>query len=75
LPAAAFSGGIEGRPIGEYNGELSLQHRQRFVHNRPNAAQRMIAPHPRLEIDITEQLARPFVPAAHSSTSESLRRH
>jgi hypothetical protein len=39
LPAAAFSGGIEGRPIGEYNGELSLQHRQRFVHNRPNAAQ------------------------------------
>ena len=33
------------------------------------AAQRMITPHPRLEIDITEQLARPFVPASHSSTS------
>jgi hypothetical protein len=34
----------------------------------------MIATHPRLEINITEQLARLFVPAAHASFSESLRR-
>ena len=33
----------------------------------------MIAPNPRLKIDVAEQLASPIVAAAHHSPSESLR--
>ena len=53
--------------------ELPLQRRQRLVHDRPDRPQRMIRPHPRLKIDVAEQLARPIVAAAHHLTSESSR--
>ena len=53
--------------------KLALQRRQRLVHDRPDRPQRMIPPHPRLQIDVAEQFARPIVAAAHATTSESRR--
>ena len=53
--------------------EVTLQRRQRLVHDRPDRPQRMIRPNPRLKIDVAEQLARPLVPAAHHPPPESHR--
>jgi hypothetical protein len=41
--------------------------RQRLIHDRPDRAQRMIAPHSRLEIHVAEQFTSRIVPAAHPS--------
>ena len=54
--------------------ELTLQRAERLVHDRPDRPQRMIAPNPSLQIDITEKFASSVVSAAHASVSESLRR-
>jgi hypothetical protein len=53
--------------------KLRLQRPKRIVHNRPDRAQRMIAPHPRLKINIAEQLTSSIVAAAHPPPHESLR--
>jgi hypothetical protein len=45
--------------------KLALQRRQRLVHHRPDRSQRMITPHPRLKVNVAEQLARSIVSAAH----------
>jgi hypothetical protein len=42
--------------------------RQRLIHDRPDRAQRMIAPHSRLEIHVAEQFTSRIVPAAHPAT-------
>ncbi len=47
-------------------GKLALQRRQRLVYNRPDRSQRMISPHPRLQVNVAEQLARSIVAAAHA---------
>ena len=47
-------------------GKLALQRRQRLVHDRPDRSQRMIPPHPRLQVNVAEQLARSIVVAAHT---------
>src|SRR5471030_2263313 len=46
-------------------GELALQPQKRLVHDRPDRSQRMIPPHPRLQVNVAEQLARSIVAAAH----------
>jgi hypothetical protein len=53
-------------------GKLSPQPGQSLVHDQPNGTQRMIAPYPRLQIHIAEQLATSIVVPAHPSPSESL---
>ena len=55
------SGGLPLEP-----GKLALQRRQRLVHDRPDRSQRMIPPHPRLQVNVAEQLARSIVAAAHA---------
>lgn len=47
--------------------EFPLQPPQCLVHNRPNTAQRVIAPHPSLKIHVAEQFARLSVTAPHDS--------
>ena len=54
-------------------GELALQPQKRLVHDRPDRSQRMIPPHPRLQVNVAEQLPRSIVVAAHE-TSPNLRR-
>jgi hypothetical protein len=59
IARSSFSGGIDGRPIGRIeSGELALPHRRCLVHDRPDRSQRMITPHPRLQINVAKQLAR-----------------
>jgi hypothetical protein len=47
-------------------GKLALQRFQRLVHDRPDRSQRMIPPHPRLQVNVAEQLARSIVATAHA---------
>src|SRR5687768_14961017 len=47
--------------------ELPLQSDKRFIHNYPDGAKRVIAPNPRLQINVAEQLASQIVTTAHSS--------
>jgi hypothetical protein len=63
----SFSGGIDGRPIGEYSVENSGQSREGLVHDRADRPQQMILPNLSLKIDVAEQSPRPFVLASHDS--------
>src|SRR6202041_3437846 len=45
--------------------KLTLQRRKRLVHDPPDRSKRMIPPHPRLQVNVAEQLARSIVVASH----------
>src|SRR5512133_1752423 len=55
--------------------EIAVQPGERCINHRPDRPQRMGAPHPRLQIDIAEQAARPNLATAHRYllTSQSYR--
>jgi hypothetical protein len=48
--------------------DLQFQRRQHLVHNRPDRAQRMISRHPRVKVNVAEQLARSIVAGRHPSS-------
>jgi hypothetical protein len=50
-------------------GKLTLQRRKRFIQDRPDGSQRMIPSHPRLQVNVAEQLARSIAVAAHAPST------
>jgi hypothetical protein len=58
--------GRSGGPFRLEASKLTLQRHQRLVHDRPDRSQRMIPPHPRLQVNVAERLALSTVATAHA---------